>query len=339
MITIYDIAKETGYSPATVSKVLNNYDGTSEKAKKVINEAILKMKYIPNASARGLMTKKSYVIGLLLYEDDHNVFLHAHYSEILNSFKFYIESQGYDILFVNTKTASSNLTFYEHCKYRNIDGLLILIGNTQNKEVRKQIQEIIESDLPKVSAESVYKKTTTVICDNYSGAKKGMEYLYYLGHKKIAFINAINTTEDLALRHKAYKDYLEEKGIEYNEKLVFNAKGYTKENGKEVAKTILKNGFDNLPTAIFCICDEVAIGVMEYLKKHSVRVPEDISVLGFDDIKVAKYTGLTTINQNRKQIGHVAGEELLKIINVEAKPKQILTDTQLVIRESCKSIK
>ncbi len=341
MITIYDIARETGYSPATVSKVLNNYDETSEKAKKIINEAIEKMNYIPNANARGLMTKKSYVIGLLLYEDDHNVFLHAHYSEILNSFKFYIESQGYDILFVNTKTASSKLTFYEHCKYRNIDGLLVLIGNTQNPEVKKQIEEIIESDLPKVSAESVYKKTTSVISDNYSGARKGMEYLYYLGHKEIAFISAINTTEDLALRYKAYKDYLEEKDINCNKNLIFNAKGYTKKDGEEVAKKLLKNGFDNLPTAIFCICDEVAIGVMEYLKKHSIRIPEDISILGFDDIKVAKYVGLSTINQNRKEIGHRAGIELLNAINVngEGEAKKILIDTQLVIRNSCKSIK
>ncbi len=339
MSTIYDIAQKTGYSASTVSKVLNNYDNISEKAKKRINEVVKELNYIPNASARGLMTKKTNLIGLLLYEDHFEALLHAHVAEVLDSFKYYVECKGYDVLFVNTKKETNNHTYYEHCKYRSLDGVLIAIGDIQMDEQKRQIREVVESDLPSVSVETLYKNSLNVLSDNYNGAMQALDYLYFLGHRDIAYVDAKYSGSACGERLKAYRDFFETKGLDLKEKNIYTAESFSKSDGKEVGAQILRNGFNNLPSAIFCICDETALGVMEYFRKHGVRVPEDISIIGFDDIRVAEYVGLTTVRQNRKSIGTVAGQLLLEAIEGEREIETILIETELVIRNTCRSIK
>ncbi len=339
MSTIYDIAQKTGYSASTVSKVLNNYENISEKAKKHIKDVAKELNYIPNASARGLMTKKTNLIGLLLYEDHFEALLHAHIAEILDSFKGYVEGRGYDVLFVNTKKETNNHTYYEHCKYRSLDGVLILIGDIQRDEQRTQIKEVVESDLPTVSAETVYENSLNVVCDNYNGAMQALDYLYFLGHRDIAYVDVQHSGSANGKRFEAYKDFLVSKDIEFKENNIYNAEAFIKEQGVVVGEQILKKGFGNLPTAVFCICDEIAIGIMEYFKSHGVRVPEDISIIGFDDIRVSEYVGLTTVRQNRKSIGATAGRILLEAIEGEREAETILIETELVIRNTCRSIK
>ncbi len=336
MSTIYDIAKKTGYSASTVSKALNDYENISQKAKDKIQEVAKELNYIPNASARGLMTRKSYVVGLIVYEEDGEAIIHSHLSGIIGSFKNYVESKGYDVLFVNT-SANSDLTYYERCRYRSLDGLFIAMGD--DPRIKEQVLELLESDLPVVSVETVYKNTNAVLCDNYTGAIQALDYLYFLGHRKIAYIDAVSRGTGSNERLEAYKDFLKDKNIELEEKMIFTAKGFKKRHGVKVAKEIFEDGFSNLPTAIFCICDEVAIGVIEYFKTKGVRVPEDISIIGFDDIKVAEYVGLTTIRQNRKLIGEIAGERLIGEIEGNKETELIKTKTELIIRNTCKSIK
>lgn len=338
MPTIYDIAKKTGYSASTVSKALNDYENISEKAKERILEVAKELNYIPNASARGLMTKRSNMVGLLTYEYHYHIMLHSHLSEILNSFKDYVESKGYDVLFVNTKSYKNNLTYYEQCKYRSLDGVLIAIGDIQFEEPKRKIEEIVNSELPKVSVDSIYENSTNVLCDNYDGALKVMDYLLFLGHKKIAFVDAYYSGSAGKERFKAYKDFMA-KNEKFDEDLIYKANGFSRENGNEIAKEILKKGFSNLPTAIFCICDEVALGVMEYFEKHGVRVPDDVSIVGFDDIKASEYFGLTTIRQDREKIGQVAGKKLIEAIEGEQIEELILTEIELIVRNSCRSIK
>ncbi len=339
MSTIYDIAQKTGYSASTVSKVLNNYENISEKAKNRINEVAKELNYIPNASARGLMTKKTNLIGLLLYEDHFEAMLHSHIAEILDSFKHYVESRGYDVLFVNTKKEINNHTYYDHCKYRSLDGVMIFIGDIQLEEKKKQIKEVVESDLPTVSTETVYENSLNVISDNYNGAIKALEYLYFLGHRDIAYVDVKNCGAANAERFRAYKDFLTDKGLEIKEKNLYIADSFQKSQGQEIGAQVLKRGFSNLPTAIFSICDEIALGLMEYFKTNGVRVPEDISIIGFDDIRVSEYVGLTTIRQNRRAIGATAGRILLEAIEGEKEAETILIETELVIRNTCRSIK
>ncbi len=339
MSTIYDIAEKTGYSVSTVSKALNNYENISDKAKKHINDTAKKLNYIPNASARGLMTKKTFLIGLLVYEDQFKAMLHSHLSGVLDSFKNYVEYRGYDVLFVNTKLGKNNHTYYEHCRYRSLDGLLIAIGDIQIEEQKKQIEEVVESDIPKVSVESIYNNSIIVLSNNYNGAIKAMDYLYFLGHRKIAYVHTKFSGSAGEERFKAYKNFLNQKDIKFKEEFFYLSQGFDKLDGRLLAENILKKGFSNLPTAIFCICDEIAIGIMEYFREHSVRVPEDISIIGFDDIKVSEYVGLTTIKQDRVKIGELAGEKLINSIENKSNDEKIFIETELVIRNTCKSVK
>ncbi len=337
MSTIYDIAKKSGFSASTVSKALNNYDNISQKSKDKIMAVAKELNYIPNASARGLMTRKSYVIGLLVFEEDKEAMIHSHLSGIMGSFKNYVEAKGYDLLFVNS-SVKDGLTYYERCRYRSLDGLLISMGE-QSGESKKQVEELLKSDLPIVSVESIYENINTVLCNNYKGSIQAMEYLYFLGHRKIVYIDVESPSDSSTQRLKAYKDFLKEKDIKLEENMIVTSKGFKKRHGIKAAEKILENGFSNLPTAIFCICDEVAIGVMEALKAQDVKVPEDISIIGFDDIKVAEYVGLTTIKQNRKLIGEIAGEKLLAQIEGATEKEVVRTETKLVVRNTCKSIK
>lgn len=339
MSTIYDIAQKTGYSASTVSKALNNYSNISEKAKNKINEVAKELNYIPNAGARSLMTRKTFLIGLLVYEDNYKAILHPHFAGILDSFKNYVETKGYDVLFVNSKHDGRNHTYYEHCRYRSVDGVFISIGDIQIEEQKIQIDELVKSEIPKVSVESVYDNTTTILSDNYNGAKKAMEYLGFLGHKNIAYVDVVLSGATGEARRKAYGDYMNQNGTEFSENSIYYSKGFVIKDGKDVANEILKRGFSNLPTAVFCLCDEIAIGLIEAFKNNGVRVPEDVSVIGFDDIQAAEYTQLTTIRQDRDSIGIQAGKNLIEAIEGESKAEIVLVETELVIRSTCKSIK
>lgn len=338
MSTIYDIAQKTGYSVSTVSKVLNNYENISEKTKEAITEVAKELNYIPNASARGLMTKKTNLIGLLLYEDHFEALLHAHIAEILDSFKNYVEGKGYDVLFVNTKRGVNNFTYYEHCKYRSLDGVLIAIGDIQLDDKKKQIQDVVESELAVVSVDSLYENSLNVISDNYNGAMKVMDYLYFLGHRDIAFIDVLHSGACVE-RFKAYRDFMEEKGLDIKEGNIQISNLFGKEDGRQMATEFLKRGFSKLPTAIFCLCDEIALGVLECFKENGVSVPEDISIVGFDDIKISETIGLTTVRQNRKSIGENAGRIMIEAIDSKKNAETLLVETELIIRNTCRSIK
>ncbi len=337
MSTIYDIAEKSGYSVSTVSKALNGYPNISQKTKDKVQQIAKELNYIPNASARGLMTKKSFIIGLMIYQDDKEAIIHSHLSEIIVSFKNYVESRGYDVLFVNTST-ENNLSYYERCKYRSLDGLFIAMSD-YNYYIKKQTNELVASELPIVSVETIYKNRNVILCDSYNGAKKALDYLYFLGHRKIAYIDAESNGDGSTERLRAYKDFLKEKNITLQKNMIYRAKGFKKYDGLKVAKEIFTEGFSNLPTAIFCVCDEVAIGVIEHFKTQNVRVPDDISVIGFDDIKVAEYVGLTTIRQNRSLIGETAGKKLIAEIEGNKETEVIKTKTELIIRDTCRSIK
>lgn len=333
MATIYDIARETGLSASTVSKVMNNYKGTSKKSKEAVYAAIDKLDYSPNT--RPLVLKKSFLIGILVDDDENNIFFHFHYSGILEGFKRYVESKGYDIVFVNQQIGNTDASFYRHCKYRDVEGVLIV---SSDLKCQAQVEEIIRSDIPKVSIEKIYANVPIVISDNYSGAKKAMEYLYFLKHREIAYVNVTTCNEPVKDRLKAYIDYMNKKNLEKN-KLVIEVEDFSYESGIKAGCYLLEQGMEKMPTAVFCICDEIARGLIDALKKAYINVPEDISVIGFDDILIAKYLNLTTVKQNRFEIGEEAARQLLSKIEDNCyKDYYTQIDTQLIVRGTCRML-
>ncbi len=335
MVTIYDLARITGYSPATVSKVLNNYKGVSVKAQNAVNKAIKELNYVPNGSARGLMLKRSYTIALILQDDGNGGLLHSHFSKIVESFRKYVTSYGYDIIIIGGSVGGKELTLKEHCQYRGVDGVLIAVG--KDIDINNEINDLIESDIPIISVETKYKNKSIVISENYKSTKMLLEYVYFNGHRKIGMVYVKGDFLASKTRYNSYIDFCKSKKIKIKENFIKCVDSFTYESGEKAALEYINN--KQIPTAIFCLSDEIAFGMIDTFRSNGVNVPCDISVVGFDDLTRAKYEGLTTIRQDREKIGVLAAKKLLNIIeNDDEYIEDLEISSELVIRNSCKKI-
>ncbi len=335
MATIYDLAEKTGYSPSTISKVLNNYKGVSKKAQEEVNKAIKELEYIPNSSARGLMTKKSYTIALILENDSNGGLLHSHFSEIVESFRKYVANFGYDLIILGGALGDKKLTLKEHCQYRNVDGVLIAMG--YNELLNHEIIELLESNIPLISIETKYENKSIVVCENKKSTYKLLEYVYYNGHRKIGVVYVEGEFPASKSRYDTYLKFCKDKGLKIKKEFIKSVNTFDYEAGKKTALDFMNN--KQRPTVIFCLCDEIALGMIDTFRINGISVPNDISIVGFDDLTRAKFEGLTTIRQDREKIGHLAGKKLLNIIDNDDSYVEVLeVSTELVIRNSCKKI-
>jgi LacI family transcriptional regulator len=338
LVTIYDIAKKTGFSSATVSKVINNCSGVKKETQETVMQAAQEMGYTLNANARALITKKSWLIGVLFSEDIGTGIAHPHYSGILQSFQKVVNSKGYDIIFVNRWFGNRKVSFLEHCMYRRVDGVLI----ASVKNFTHEVQSVVDSELKCVSVEMPYPNHYSVLSDNYQGGLQAMEYLYILGHRKIAHIaGPLDSTAGWE-RYSAYKDFLLSKGMEYNPLYVAEAAAYSPEEGKKAIDQLINNCWNDMPTAVFAGYDLYALPAINVLQERGFRVPADISIIGFDNLNFAELTrpGLTTISQDREEIGRKAAELLIDLIEngESAEQLDIRVPTTLVMRGSCSHV-
>jgi DNA-binding LacI/PurR family transcriptional regulator len=335
LATIYDIAKKTGFSSATVSKVLNNISGVKKKTQETVLQAAKEMGYTINANARALITKKSWLIGVLFSEDIGTGIAHPHYSGILQSFQKYVNSKGYDIIFVNQWLGNKKVSFLEHCLYRSVDGVLI----ASVKNFTHEVQSVVDSSLKCISVEMPYPERYSVLSDNYLGSMQALEYLYILGHRKIAHIAGPLFSTAGWERYSAYKDFLQSKGLEYNPLYMIEASAYSPDEGKKAIHQLINNCWNDMPTAIFAAYDLYAMPAVNILQERGFRVPADISMIGFDNLEVSESAspGLTTINQDRAEIGRKAAELLVDLIENGAseEPLDVRIPTTLVMRGTC----
>ena len=338
MVTIYDIAKETGFSPATVSKALNNYSGVNKKTYERILGAARDMGYTANANARSLVTKKSWLIGVLFSDDVDTGISHPHFSGILQSFQSSVGSKGYDVIFVNKVLGDKKVSFYEHCMLRRVDGVMI----AASKKYTSEVQSVVDSKLKLVSVEMPYPGKHTIICDNEMGSLQALEHLYFLGHRKIAHIAAPLFSTAGMERYSAYRKFLEDKGLEYKPHYVVEAPSYTHESGWMAIEKMISQCWNDMPTAVFVAYDELACSAIAYLQQRGFRIPKDFSIIGFDDLEIASFTSppLSTIRQDRVTIGELAADRLIRLIEGKPgeEPKEMRIPTSLVIRGTCARI-
>jgi LacI family transcriptional regulator len=338
LVTIYDVAKEAGCSPTTVSKAFNNYSGVSDATFKKIMEAADKLGYTVNTNARALATKKTWLLGVLFSEDVNTGIAHPHFSEILQSFQVRAGEYGYDVVFVNKRLGNREASYLEHCKYRGVDGVLL----AANKMFTDEIQSVLSSEIKCVSVETNYPNQHTVISDNRMGSLQALEYLYFLGHRKIAHMACPLTSVAGQERYSAYKEFLKSKGIEENPKYLVETNAFKPEEGIAAATQLLQQAWDDLPTAIYCGYDEIACAAMTTFRAQGFRVPEDLSIVGFDNVAITGFTTptLTTIEQDRAAIGQNAADTLIKMIEGKElnQPLDMRIPTKLIVRNSCARI-
>jgi len=328
--TIKDVAKLAEVHPSTVSRVINDDSRISEKTKNKVLLIIKKLGYTPNAIARGLKIKRTYTLGMLI-PDITNPF----FAEIARGVEDTANKNNYNVILCNTDDKlKKERTYLEILKGKRVDGLIL--GTAHIKD--KSILELEKKKFPYILVSRNIEKLNKncIIIDDIEGGMMATEYLINLGYRRIAHITGPLKTRSALNRLKGYKLALKKYNIKYMDELVeegdFRIKG-----GYQAMKKFLK--LLDLPRAIFAANDLLALGAMQAIQKKNLHIPEDFSVVGFNDIKLASfvYPTLTTIRQPMLEMGELAVKMLLRIIEEgEFNQRKILLKSKLIIRESCK---
>ena len=333
MVTIYDIAEATGYSAPTVSKALNGLGSLSEETRQRIMDKAKELGYEPNITARTLTTKKSYLIGVI-YDDTgmNKGFSHPLFSPVLERFREKVEAAGYDIIFLSRHF---NMTYFSHANFRSIDGVIIINPATNTPA---DFEDFVKTNLPRVSTNSVFDGICTVITANEQGGYEAAEYFVNHGHKKIGYISApvdgISTAP--TERYNGFKTALEKYNL-FDESLYELSAGWDKESAAEAFARLIKRRKDL--SAVFVTSDQLALGVYEYARNHGLRIPEDISLIGFDDDIASEYLGLTTFRQSTTEIADISAQMMLDQIEGKTVPPIVRCRPLLIERNSVKTIK
>lgn len=333
-MNIKTVAGLAGVSISTVSKVINGYADVSEETKQRVHQIMKEHAYIPSSSAKTLATNRSNLIGVVFAGKLNIDFSHVFFIEVLNSFKKQIGLLGYDLLFFsNEKFHYSGEDYLARCQHFQVDGCIIISGT----ELEPAILELDRSNIPciGIDLELAGSNSSYIMSDNYNIASKVVEHFYLLGYRELGFIGSSAKSEISNLRESGYRHALQSFGMPIQEEWFIHGEDFFEESGYTAMKQMLKCG--SLPRAIFAGSDLIAIGAMRAIKESGLSVPEDIAIIGCDDIEACKYTSppLTTIAQNKAKIGRLAAMMLSDLINNQMAASSVTVETELVVRESC----
>lgn len=336
MTTIKDIAKAAGVSVTTVSRALNGYSDVNEKTRQKIMSVAKELHYSPNTIARSLVMNKSKTIGLLVSGLNKAAVKDNFTIEVLAGINEFVSETDYDLVLFSTNSIKQReKTYSQLCRERRVDGAIIMGIRTDDPYLR----EIVESDIPCMLIDIPIRTETVgyISTDNKLGAKKAIEHLTGLGHKNIAMVNGHGFAFVSQERLEGYKAGIIENGIPYNEKWVVSGE-FNEDKAEQEALSLFKS-FPEI-TAVFCASDLMALGVLKAARKLGLHVPDQLSIVGYDDIILASYASppLTTIAQNKFLMGYEAAKLLISTLEGKEQPSVITLDTELKIRNSTKSI-
>ncbi|KIL52091.1 LacI family DNA-binding transcriptional regulator [Jeotgalibacillus soli] len=336
MVTIKDLAKHTGVSVTTVSRALNGYSDVNENTRKKIMEAARLLNYSPNTLARSLVMKKSKTIGMLisgfLRESVKDNFL----MDVMAGVHDFAAQTDYDIVIFNTNSSKQReKTYAQLCKERQVDGVIIQGIRTDDP----YLLEIVEGDIPCVLVDIplIGKWAGYVSTDNIAGASQVANYLADQGHRSIGMINGHDFAFVSQERFTGFQKTLNKRGITFDSSRVENG-NFSEQGGAEAALRLLEK--DPTITAVFCASDLMAIGAMNALTSKGIRIPEDISIVGYDDILLSRYVrpALTTVSQDTHGLGSAAAKMLINMLDHEGQPQQATVPHEFIERSSSKRL-
>lgn len=309
MVTIKDISEVCGVSPATVSKALNGYGDVSKEKAEMIRETAKRMNYYPNAAAKQLKTSVSHNIGVLFVDETACGLTHEFFSEILNSAKTEAERLGYDITFICKNIAGREASYLEHARYRKCDGVLVASVDFMSQAV----QELVYSEVPTVTIDYVYNDRSSVLSDNIEGEYALTKYLIEHGHRKIAFIHGENTSVT-DKRMAGFYRACEEGNITVPDRFILESRYHDIERCRDAVRELMSQ--IDRPTAIIFPDDYSYIGGKQALDEMHIKIPEDVSVVGYDGIRLTRALSpmLTTYYQDTVEIGIRSVRKLIDII-------------------------
>lgn len=318
MVSMKDIAAACSVSVATVSKALNDHSDIGEETKKRIREVAKQMGYLPNSMARALKTKRSYNIGVLFSDEAGSGLTHDYFSYMLDNFKRTVEEQGYDVTFLNNGKNQA-MSYLEHCRYRSFDGVLIACTDFYDP----QVLELVRSDIPVVTIDHLFDNCSCVMSDNVDGMTQLVQYAYDMGHRRIAYIHGADSSTTKA-RVTAYFHTVKKLGLEVPEEYVREAPYRNSKEAEQQTKILLE--LPEPPTCILYPDDFACYGGINMIHEKNLRVPEDVSVIGYDGTRIGRFYKpmLTTLWQDTLTIGVKAAEQMISLIE---NPKSTLKET------------
>ncbi|WBY63678.1 LacI family DNA-binding transcriptional regulator [Thermocaproicibacter melissae] len=321
MANIKDIAAKCGLSVSTISKALNGYTDISRETKQKVLKAAEECGYLPNSMARALKTNRTYNIGVLFADEAHSGLKQEYFAAVLDAFKVEAEKNSYDITFIshNMDMNARSITYLEHCKYRNFDGVCIACVDFQNPEVL----ELINSPIPVVTIDHVFNGHTSINSANVAGMNELVRYIYSMGHRKIAYVHGKKSTVT-EQRLTSFCHTMKELGCPLPPEYLVLSAYHDIASTKAAVKKLL--ALPNRPTCIIMPDDYAALGGIEAIEAAGLRIPEDISIAGYDGIPLSQMLRpkLTTIQQDTERMGTEAAKRLIEQIE---NPLTTITET------------
>ena len=314
-VTIKDVARTCGMSISTVSKVFNGYPDISEATRRQVMETAHEIGYRPNALARALKTNRSFNVGVLFVDDNISGLMHPFFAAVLNAFKAEVESRGYDITFINHNIGAMDMTYLEHCRYRNVDGVCLACVDFYSSEVA----ELVNSDLPCVTIDHVFNNRSSIISDNIGGIGTLVDRAVALGHRRIAYIHGQKRNSSVTEnRIRGFYRAMEQHGLPLPDGFVVPGR---------------YDDFEYIRGSLLALLDRPDdasyFGALDTLREQGLRVPEDISVAGYDGIRSVQAVRprLTTVCQDTDAMGRHAA---LRLIDHIDHPNTAISDSILI---------
>ena len=332
--TLKEVAKKAGVSVTTASRILSNKPSPipiSEETRRRVLKVARRLDYLPNIFARSLRTGKTGIVGVIVSD-----ITDSYYGGIIDGIERVLNENDYYFLLSSTQNSPQKEELYlTRLRKSRVDGLLIL-GATQ-RFTDNEVRELARSGIPivLVGRESPHPSVSAVTVDNFTGGFLATEHLIKLGHTEVVHITTRQPRIDGEQRLNGYESAMEKYGLKDRRRV---EKGdITAESGYQVMAGILRRG--KRPTAVFPFNDRSALGVMMAIRDQGLRIPEDIAIVGFDDIPIARHFDppLTTVRQPQEEMGRKGAELLMKVLreneDVE-KRENIILEAKLVVRKS-----
>jgi LacI family transcriptional regulator len=335
-VTIRELARVSGVSVGTVSRALNGYTDVRPETRERIMRLARELDYTPAAAARSLVTQRSHVIGVFLETGEgHPDIQHPFFHEVVGGLKQRVGAAGFDLLLFASERPGNGYgphSYLKRARHHAVDGVALMGLTADDPEVRR----LVRAEVPCVGIDMEVDgpRAEIVMSDNVAGARQAVEHLQQLGHRRIATITGMLESRPGSDRLRGYRAAVQAAGLAYRDEYVAYGDFYV-ESGRAGAARLLS--LPEPPTAIFAAADMMAIGAVSAAAELGLRVPQDVSVVGFDDIQLAPHLNppLTTLRQDKFGLGVAAGEALIARINGDdARPELHTLGVELVVRGS-----
>jgi LacI family transcriptional regulator len=330
MANIHELARLSGVSPSTVSRVFNGYTDVSETTRERVLAVARELDYTPSAAARSLVRQRSQLVGVILFSQ------HPFFQDVLDGLKNAVGRAGYDMLVFAAEDGPGDAgptTYARRVRHHGVDGVVLMGGGVPDREAEK----VGSLGIPvmAIDLETEGPRAGYVMSDNVEGARIAVRHLHALGHTRIATIAGLQDTLAGADRLRGYRQELEALGLPYRPQYVLDGDFYA-ESGRRSMNVLLS--LSEPPTAVFVAADLMAVGALQAVREAGLRVPEDVAIVGFDDLQFAALVtpALTTVRQDKAGLGTAAAAALVTMIEEPLTAAPIVTvPVELVTRASC----